>query len=168
MERGSLTVLIALHFASCLSSLTLLIGEGWRVRYALIRCFAILQRPASDGRIRETSVQPARLPGQMAPHHLPSHPQEADVRGSRPLRGIWKMSGLGEQPWTVPPPLQPSLQTDSPGLCSAVPHLWTHWLASGATQNSNIEDTAKSSTITTILVLCFIPQPFLEIRSQRL
>lgn len=97
-------LLIALHFASCLSSLTLLIGESWRVRYELIQCFAILQRPASDGGIRKTSVQPARLPGQMALHHLPSHPQEADVRGSRPLRGIWKMSGLAEQPRTVPPP----------------------------------------------------------------
>ncbi len=101
-------LLIALHFASCLSALTLLTGESWRVRYALIRCFAILHRPASDGRIRKTSVQPARLSGQMALHHLPSHPQEADVRGSRSLRGIWKMSGPTKQPWTVDlPPSHP-------------------------------------------------------------
>lgn len=155
-------ILIALHFASCLSSLTLLVGESWRVRYALIRYFAILQRPASDGRIRKTSIQPALLPGQMVLHHLPSHPHEADAGGSRPLWGIWKMSGLAKQCWIVPPPpvppLQPSLHTDSPGLCSAVPYLWTHRLASGAHSTlTSVEDTATSSTRTTSLALCFIP-----------
>ncbi len=59
-------------------------------------------------RIRKTSIQPAHLSGQMVPHHLPSHPQEADVRGSRSLPGIWKMSGLIVQPRTAdPPPSQP-------------------------------------------------------------
>lgn len=38
---------------------------------------------ASDARIRETSEQPARLSGQMASHHLPSHSEEADVKGKR-------------------------------------------------------------------------------------
>lgn len=83
-KRGSLMLLTMLHFASCLSSLTLLIGESWRVRYALIRCFAILQRPANDGRI----VQPVHLSGQMALHHL---------------QGIWKMCGLAKQSWTLHP-----------------------------------------------------------------
>lgn len=112
--------------------------RGLRVRYALIWCFAILQRLASDGRIRETSIQPVHLPDQMVLHHLPLHPQEADVRGSKPLRGIWKMSGVTEHSWTVPSTLHPhpipsalTVQTDSPGLCSAAPHFWTHQLASG-------------------------------------
>lgn len=107
-----------------------------------------MQTPASDGRIRKTSVQPAHLPGQMVLHHLPLHPHEADVRGSRPLRGIWKMSGLTQafldRPSTPSHPV--SLQTDSPGFCSAAPHFWTHRLASGAhNAPSSVEDT--SSTI---------------------
>lgn len=123
-------LLIALQFSSYLSGLTLLIGESWRVRYVLIQCVTILQRTASDGRIRKTSVQPARLPGQMA-HHLPSHSQEADVKGSRPLQGIWKMSGLAKWGLDCPSTSIPPLHTDSQGLCSAVQHLWTHQLASG-------------------------------------
>lgn len=80
-------LLIALHFASCLSSLTLLRGESWRVRYALIRCIAILQRPASDGRIRKTPVQPARLFLARWSGIISSHPQEADVRGEQASPG---------------------------------------------------------------------------------
>lgn len=80
-------LLIALHFASCLSSLTLLTGESWRVRYALIRCIAILQRPASDGRIRKTPVQPVRLFLARWSGIISSHPQEADVRGEQASPG---------------------------------------------------------------------------------
>lgn len=49
---------------------------------------------ASDARIRETSEQPARLSGQMASHHLPSHSEEADVKGKRASRG-WGGGGGG-------------------------------------------------------------------------
>lgn len=96
----------ALHplaFCSPFISADLAYTRGWRVRYALIRCFAILQPPASDGRISKTPVQPAHLPGHMVLHHLPLHPQEADVKGSRPLRGIWNMSGLAEHSSAVHP-----------------------------------------------------------------
>lgn len=150
-------LLIALHFASCLSALTLLIGESWRVRYALIRCFAILQRPASDGGIRKTSVQPARLPGQMVLHQLPltSARSRCEREQASPgnLEDVWPGRAALDRPSTPVPPLQPSLQTDSPGPCSAASHLWTHRLASGAHDTpTSVEDTATSSTRTTILV----------------
>ena len=104
--RG-LMILIALHFASCSSSLTLLIGESWRVRYALIPCFPILQRPLSEA--GSEMVRPACPPGQMVAHHLLSHLQEADVRGSRPLRGIWRMPGRSSPGLSCfpPPPTSP-------------------------------------------------------------
>lgn len=113
-----------LNAVNCLAFFFLFIIADLAYRKKLIRCFAILQRPASDGRIRKTPVQPARLPGQMAPHHLSSHPREADVRGSRPLRGIWKMSGLAEKSWTVPTPPSHPLSPLSRLIPRASPQLY--------------------------------------------
>lgn len=112
-----------LQFASCLSSLTLLVGESCRVRYALIRSFAIL--PRNDAGMKKTSTQAACLTyNQMVPNQLPEHPQEADAREEQAspgnLKDVW--------PWTVPstpiPPLQlclswliPQLQRTSGHIC---------------------------------------------------
>lgn len=69
------------------------------------------------------------------------------------LEDVWPSRTVLDRPSTPVPPLQPSLQTDSPGPCSAVSHLWTHWLASGAHNTpTSVEDTATNSTRTTILV----------------
>lgn len=70
-KKRRLILLTSLHFASCLSTLTLLVGESWRVGYALIWCFAILQKPVSDDRIRKMPIQPVCLPSQMVLQLLP-------------------------------------------------------------------------------------------------
>lgn len=63
------------------------------------------------GGISERPVQPTRLRGQMVLHHLPRIHREADVKASRPLRGIWRMSARAERSWAVPltppPPTPP-------------------------------------------------------------
>lgn len=79
------------------------------------------------------------------------------------LEDVWPSHAVLDRPSTPIPPLQPPLQTDSPGLCSSVPHLWTHGLAFGAHSTpASVEHTATSSTITILLVLCFSPQTFPE------
>lgn len=136
-------------FAPCLSSLTLLTGQSWRVRYALIRCCAILHGSVGDDRIRKTPVQPARLPGQMAQHHLPSHSPEADVRGSRPLRGdledVWPSQAVVDHPSTA------LLSHPFSSLSRLIPQALTQLYSTSGQSRWHLvhtEDTATSFTTT--------------------
>lgn len=161
-------LLIALHFASCLSSLTLLIGKKLEGQICADTAPCHIAE-ACQWRKDQKNVRPACTSSwpdgpASSPPHIRKNP---DVRGSRPLRGIWKMSGQAEQSWTVPLP-RPTLSALSPDwfprpLLSCIPPLDT---SAGIWSPTSGEDTATSSTITTILGLCFIPQPFLEIRKQ--
>lgn len=113
VKERELVLLTALHFPACLSLLTLLIGESWRVRSALIRRFAILQKPRSDGRIwRRKKKRPPGLRGSLARWSCIISARihkKADVRGSGPLEDVWpRRAGLDRPSTLEPAPLAPS------------------------------------------------------------
>lgn len=143
--------LTALQFSSYLSWLTLLTGESWRVRYVLIQCFTILQRAASDDRIRK-NVRPAGTSSRpdgptSSPLTFARSRCEREQASPGNAEDVWPGRAGPDNPSTALPPLQPSLQTASQGLCTAVQYPWTHQLASGA------HNMSRGSIKTTFFVL---------------